>query len=71
MTEDPIITPDNSLDFSLTFTSTTIEVLKEQEAYSFLSLVADCGGVLGLFIGINFLMIWDWTFIAITATKIC
>ena len=42
------------------FTTDTIEVLKEKEAYSFASLVADIGGVLGLFIGFNFLMIWDW-----------
>ena len=37
-----------------------IEVLKEEEAYSLDSLVADSGGVLGLFIGFNFLMIWEW-----------
>ena len=42
------------------FTTDTIEVLKEKEAYSFASLVADIGGVLGLFVGFNFLMIWDW-----------
>ena len=42
------------------YTTDTIEVLKEEEAYSFASLVADIGGVLGLFIGFNFLMIWDW-----------
>ena len=38
----------------------TIEVLREEEAYPFLSLVADIGGILGLFIGFNFLMIFDW-----------
>ena len=42
------------------FTTDTIEVLKEKEAYSFASLVADIGGVLGLFVGFNFLMMWDW-----------
>ena len=41
------------------FTSNTVIVLREEEAYSFLSLVADCGGVLGLFIGFNFLLFWD------------
>ena len=30
-----------------------------EAAYSALTLVADCGGLLGLFIGFNFLMIWD------------
>ena len=42
------------------FTTDTIDVLKEEEAYSFASLVADIGGVLGLFVGFNFLMMWDW-----------
>ena len=42
------------------FTTNSVEVLREEKAYSFASMVADVGGVLGLFIGFNFLMIWDW-----------
>ena len=42
------------------FLSDTVQVLKEEKAFPFASLVADCGGILGLFIGFNFLMIWDW-----------
>ena len=42
------------------FASDTVTVKREEEAFSFGSLVADCGGVLGLFIGFNFLMVWDW-----------
>ena len=38
------------------FTSDTVQVQREEEAFSFGSLVADIGGVLGLF---NFLMAWD------------
>ena len=38
----------------------SFQVHTEQKAYTLLSLVADVGGVLGLFIGFNFLMIWDW-----------
>ena len=41
------------------FGSSTVTVLQEEEAYSLLSLVSDCGGLLGLFIGFNFLMFWD------------
>ena len=41
------------------FGSSTVTVLREEEAYSLLSLVSDCGGLLGLFIGFNFLMFWD------------
>ena len=35
-------------------------VRKEVEAFPLISLVADCGGILGLFLGFNFLMIWEW-----------
>ena len=66
MTEDPLIIPNGYTQLALTFSSDTIEILKEEEAYPFLSLVADCGGVLGLFIGFNFLIIWDWTISAVT-----
>ena len=48
-----------------TYSSTTTHVYKEEEAYSLLSLVADCGGTLGLFIGFNFLMFWDWMIVAL------
>ena len=41
------------------FGSNTVTVLREEEAYSLLSLVSDCGGLLGLFIGFNFLIFWD------------
>ena len=40
--------------------SDNVLVLKEEEAFSFGSFVADCGGVLGLFVGFNFLMVWEW-----------
>ena len=49
---------DNSTELVL-YLSDTVQVLKEEMAFPFGSLVADCGGVLGLFIGFNFLMIWD------------
>ena len=42
------------------FQTNIVEVQREELAYPLLSLVADVGGVLGLFIGFNFLMIWDW-----------
>ena len=47
----------------------SFEVLTEEEAYPLLSLLADVGGVLGLFIGFNFLMVWDW--IVMGLQKIC
>ena len=40
--------------------SSNVLVLKEEEAFSLGSFVADCGGVLGLFVGFNFLMLWEW-----------
>ena len=51
------------------FASKKIQVRKEVEAYPVLSLVADVGGVLGLFIGFNFLMLWDW--IVLCLEKFC
>ena len=59
----------NETKFEMAFTSKSILVQKEVDAFSFGSLVADCGGVLGLFIGFNFLMIWDWTITAVSNFK--
>ena len=56
------------------FASDTVTVLREEEAYSLLSLVSDCGGLLGLFIGFNFLMFWDsvvWAARKIMAQQFC
>ena len=68
MPESPIFSPepnskglnDNKSSFMPYFSSKSIKVLREEKAYSIGSLVADVGGVLGLFIGFNFLMFWDW-----------
>ena len=46
----------------LMFESNNIEVEKEVEAFPFVSLIADVGGVLGLFLGFNILMIWDFIY---------
>ena len=42
------------------FTCEKVLVRKEVEAFPLVSLVADCGGILGLFLGFNFFMIWEW-----------
>ena len=42
------------------FATKSILVRKEVLAFPSDSLVADCGGVLGLFLGFNFLMVWEW-----------
>ena len=60
MTENPIDVPQNSLELVVAYAGNSIEVQREEEVYSLLSLVADVGGVLGLFIGFNFIMLWDW-----------
>ena len=52
----------NITEVSFMFESPTILLEQEVEAYSIGTFVADCGGVLGLFIGFNFLMIWDLLF---------
>ena len=51
---------DGNVSTVMTVLDPTMQILREQEAYPILSLVADIGGILGLFIGFNFLMIFDW-----------
>ena len=58
--QTPTEMPSAKTELLPVFASDSVLVKKEQEAFSFASLVADCGGCLGLFIGFNFLMIWDW-----------
>ena len=58
---DPIqIHAANTTRLKIMFDSPYVLTEKEEEAYSIGSIVADCGGALGLFIGFNFLMVWDW-----------
>ena len=73
MAEDALITPFSNENITIlrpAFINDKIEVLKEVEAYPALSLVADVGGVLGLFIGFNFLMLWDWIVWGVERMKI-
>ena len=58
--QTPTEMPSAKTELLPVFASDSVLVKREEEAFSFASLVADCGGCLGLFIGFNFLMIWDW-----------
>ena len=61
MTETPTpVTTSNMTAIIPFFTSESVQVSYEEEAHSLGSLVADIGGVLGLFVGFNFVMVWDW-----------
>ena len=62
LTEDPFTGPtvDPGTQLTLVFSTNTVEVIKEEPAFPLASFVADCGGVLGLFIGFNFIMVFDW-----------
>ena len=51
------------------FASSQVEERTEEKAFSLTDLVADCGGILGLFIGFNFLMIFDLIFILFSKIK--
>ena len=48
-----------SLDLQIMFSSSSVTLAREEYAFSFSSLVADVGGVLGLFIGLNFLQLCE------------
>ena len=67
--EFPAALTDNKSQLMPYFQTNIIEVQREEFAYPTISLVADVGGVLGLFIGFNFLMVWDW--IVMGLQKIC
>ena len=58
------MSPNNTM-LQVKYDSTNVVTEKEEEAYSVKTLVAECGGVLGLFIGFNFLMVWDFIFFII------
>ena len=50
----------NASIMSIYYEGKTLTVETEEQAYSFDSLVSDLGGVLGLFLGFNFLMLWEF-----------
>ena len=52
-------TKKNFSEIRIWFSGQTALIEKEVFDYPFITLLADFGGVLGLFIGFNFLMIWD------------
>ena len=62
MVGEPQLIPSNNPNVTrldIKFDSPVITTEQEVMAYSFGSLIADFGGLLGLFVGFNFLMIWD------------
>ena len=71
MEGEPIVmdTKKNISEIRILFSGQTVIIEKEELAYPFIALMADFGGVLGLFIGFNFLMIWDIIFIVIEKIK--
>ena len=50
---------ENQTILTIVKASSSVVIEKEEEAFSFGSLLADIGGVLGLFVGFNLLMIWE------------
>ena len=53
--ERPFVSDEENLQVYITFAMSTISVEREVDAYPWTSFVADYGGLLGLFVGANFL----------------
>ena len=51
---------NNGAELFAVFSTQNVLVRREVLAFPTDSLVADCGGILGLFLGFNFLMVWEW-----------
>ena len=51
------------------FGNNEVQVEEEKFAFSLPSLVAECGGTLGLFVGFNFLMVWDFVIKSLVKMK--
>ena len=43
---------------AIMYDNSIVLVEKEELVYPMSSLIADCGGIMGLFVGFNFIMIW-------------
>ena len=50
--------PAPNTNVAIMFDNSIVHVEKEELAYPMSSLIADSGGIMGLFVGFNFLMIW-------------
>ena len=57
MVDEPLNTGRSPGETVLILQFATNRMRVEREEWA---LVSDCGGGLGLFIGFNFLMLWDW-----------
>ena len=69
MINDPKLKLPNTTLLYILFDRPSITTETEEEAYSIGYLVADCGGVMGLFVGFNFLMIWDLVHLWLASLK--
>ena len=57
---DPIIRKDNVTMLEIFYATRNVIIEKEEFSFPLTSLVSECCGILGMFIGFNFLMIWDF-----------
>ena len=52
--------PENITGLSFGFSSNSMTVSEEFYIYPPTSFLAEAGGALGLFLGFNFMMVWDF-----------
>ena len=68
---DTIRTLSSNTSVTISYGTSVVEMEKEEWAFPLRSLIADCGGTLGLFVGFNFLMIWHSFVLCLNKTSHC
>ena len=56
---EPVRIKSPNTTVGIIYGSSLVQVEKEELTFPLTSLIADCGGILGLFVGFNFIMVWQ------------
>ena len=51
---------NNAIGYNIILATTEVNEEEEHYIYDFISLISECGGSLGLFLGFSFIMVLDY-----------